>query len=232
MTAPIEARHSDPSSQPVDVWRVPDWNRDFPHLLGLRRAASEVDWSRPLVAVDVDGVLAPFDDERSSAWSDFVPHQVAGFTMAFSTELSSRLAALDASRVWLTTWELEANRCLVDLLSWEPLPTLVSDWRTRSFPPHPQVPVPSPGPGLRWWKLNVLSRFLRFAADDPYGDGLCLPPALVWMDDELDDAPVAQRWAARLPFPTLLVSPSPNLGVSRFELEQVEAFVASHRKAQ
>lgn len=227
--SPVPARAaSQPNRDAADLWRLPDWDSDHPHLVAMRRAALELDWSRPLAALDVDGVLAPFSDDASDAWSDWSVHSVNGFTMAFSPSMMSRLAALDASRVWLTTWEEDANRDLVPLLGWRPLPVLLSDWRTRHFPSHPSLPSPVAGPGFRWWKLSVLARLLRFVADDPYEDGLSLPPALVWVDDELEDAPSARRWAEALPFPALVVSPSPNRGLSPRQVDRIEAFVASH----
>ncbi len=51
---------------------------------GLHEAANAIDWKLPLMAVDVDGVVAPLDDDLSDAWPDFTPTRTNGFPMAFS----------------------------------------------------------------------------------------------------------------------------------------------------
>lgn len=199
-----------------------------PAVEGLRQAASSIDWTLPLMAVDVDGVVAPLDDELSDAWPDFTPTRTNGFPMAFSRTMATRLAAVTASRIWLTTWEHNANRFLLSELGWDPLPTLRSAWQPARYHDHPDVPSPPPGPGDDWWKLTVLVRFLRFAADDPYADGVSLPPALIWIDDALDEHPAASSWAESCPFPTLLICPVGGPGLTAEEIASAERFADEH----
>lgn len=197
-------------------------------VTGLRQAANAIDWKLPLMAVDVDGVVAPLDDELSDAWPDITPTRTDGFPMAFSRTMATRLAGVTASRIWLTTWEHNANRFLLSELGWDPLPTLRSAWQLASHPEHPEVPSPPPISGEDWWKLSVLVRLLRFAADDPYDDGLSLPPALIWMDDALDEHPAASSWAESCPFPTLLICPVGGPGLTEDEIALAARFADKH----
>lgn len=191
----------------------------------MRDLAGGVDWARPVVVIDVDGVLAPFVDGDSDAWEDWTIGVEGGYLMVFSPEMARRLAAVEGSRVWLTTWQATANEHLLGRLGWEPLGTTHAGWEDALSAPHPKVPAPTPVSGVTWWKLGALAALLQYVADDPHRDGLRVPPALVWADDQLDANPAAGRWAACLGIPTLLVSPTPQIGLTRTQVAQIEAFV-------
>lgn len=201
---------------------------DTSNVTAIRQVAKAVDWRLPLMAVDVDGVVAPLDNELSDAWPDLMPTRTNGFPMAFSKVMGSRLATVAASRVWLTTWEHNANRFLLSELGWGPLPTLLSSWQLDAYPTHPDVPSPPETAGKNWWKLSVLVRLLRFAAEDPFADGLSLPPALLWMDDALDEHPAAFLWAESCPFPALLLCPAGGPGLTEDEIASAAGFAAEH----
>lgn len=205
----------------------------------LCEVAAAIDWRLPLLCLDIDGVLAPYDDAASPNWDDWQESTRAGFVMAFSTEMTRRLAQVPAARVWLTTWELEANKYLLDDLEWEPLPTLLSEFRnaaatyddTETTAYDGAVPDLPPISGKRWWKLMTLQRLLRYVEADPDNLGVHLPPALVWVDDDLVDSPAARRWAEKLEIPTLVIAPKRQWGLTREQVAAIEAFSAEHRLA-
>lgn len=193
----------------------------------MRKVALSIDWDLPLFCLDIDGVLAPYDDSKSTNWDDWVEGTSAGFVMAFSAKMIARLTALRASRVWLTTWEEKANQYLLGQLGWAPLPTLRSELRSGDETYEgcvSAVPDLSRTAGGRWWKIAALHRLLRYVEADPDGVGVHLPPALVWADDDLVSTWGARAWAERLPFPTLILSPNRSLGLSSDEVARIEAF--------
>src|SRR3954454_8609341 len=129
--------------------------------------------ARPLLLVDVDGVLSLFGFEAASppagrlALIDGLPHLL-------SLETASRLNCLTLTYdcVWCTGWEERANESLPWLLGlpagWPHVPLEVKGRTSRSVPGH--------------WKLEAIDRFA----------GRRRP--LAWIDDALDEA--CHAWAA------------------------------------
>lgn len=195
----------------------------------LRPLATQIDWGRPLVCLDVDGVLNVLD-ENSDAWEDWRTTEVDGWDVTVSDELARRLERLDAQRVWLTTWEHDANRHLVSFLGWqEQLPVLTSDLRAHTYDDEARnIPAVRQKLGHSWWKWWSLEAILNYADMDPHHLGVKLPPALVWVDDDLKYWPEARDWAACLPIPSLLIRPQPAHGVTPAQLTEIETFVAEH----
>src|ERR1700751_3248940 len=138
---------------------------------------------RPLLFVDVDGVLSLFGfDFRDPGRPAGSFHQVDGILHFLLAEAGRHLLALAEGfeLVWCTGWEEKANEYLPRLLG---LPG-----------PFPYISF-DPAPGLRpahaHWKLDAIE---GFAGTRP----------LAWIDDALDES--CRRWAAARAAPTLLVA--------------------------
>lgn len=182
------------------------------------------DGSRPWLVLDVDGVIAPFDDERSPAWDDWRPTETNGLPMAYSQKMAERLAAVPADRIWLTTWEADANRCICPELGWEPLPVLVAvdpyeEKRTAADEIGRAPKRPDTTSGLNWWKLHLLALQVASARRDG-----TLPPGIVWVDDDLADYPEAQSYLDRLEIPTLAIAPKLSVGLTSAEIDTITEF--------
>jgi hypothetical protein len=152
--------------------------------------------TRPILFVDVDGVVSLFGWERGSeAPGTF--HMVEGIVHCIGIE-SGRLLAQLRDRfelVWATGWEEKANEYLVHLLELEDeLPTLTFDGRARFGSAH--------------WKLEALD---EFAGDRP----------AAWIDDNIDVE--CRTWAERREAPTLLVETETHVGITD---EHVETLLA------
>ena len=157
--------------------------------------------ARPLLLVDVDGVLALFNLDREPPVG--VWHMIEGFPYYLSTGTAALLheAAEHFELVWCTGWEDRANDHLPRLLQVPgPLPVI-------KF-------ARNPGRANAHWKLDEIT---AYAGDRP----------LAWIDDALDDN--CRHWAqARTAqgVPTLLVQTEPHLGLDRPHLDELIAFAA------
>lgn len=161
---------------------------------------------RPLLLVDVDGVLALFNlrgDPPAGMW-----HMIEGFPYYLSTATAALLHELAEhyDLVWCTGWEHRANDHLPRLLGVPgPLPVITF--------------ARNPGRANAHWKLDEIA---AYAADRP----------LAWIDDALDDQ--CHSWAstrAAAGSPTLLVQTEPHQGMHREHVDTLIAF-ARARAAQ
>jgi len=59
---------------------------------------------RPLLLLDVDGVLNPLSLHRPDAWPDFEQADVHGYDLWLSEEMGRALSRVNASVAWCTTW--------------------------------------------------------------------------------------------------------------------------------
>lgn len=157
---------------------------------------------RPLLLVDIDGVISLFSPPRagtvaprlgSGSW-----HQVEGIAHLLSAQAAHHLLDLQDvyDLAWCSGWEERANEHLPHLLGLPELPTLSFDR--------------NPGRGHAHWKLAAIEAFA--GPDRP----------LAWVDDALDDA--CHAWAARRPGPTLLVTTAPHTGLTAVEAAALRAF--------
>lgn len=168
-----------------------------------------------LVLLDIDGVLSPVPELTATAQRD--EHGVtltlgaaapAGFAWDDTAELlahtplsracADRLARLDATRLWVTSWGQEANR-VAEVLGWEPLEVLWAD------------------PASGWWKLAAVTAVLE-ARDWERA---------VWCDDDLD-AELDTVTSALEPYGdrVLLVCPDKRVGLSPDDLVRIEAHLS------
>jgi hypothetical protein len=152
--------------------------------------------ARPILAVDVDGVISIFGFEEPPPPAEARFQLVDGMTHCISLRAGPRLRRL-AERfdlVWATGWEEKANYYLPSVLGLPELPYLSFDGAARFGSAH--------------WKLGPL---------DAYGRGR----PMAWIDDNFDRS--CFEWAEGRSEPTLLVPTEPARGL---EEAQTEALLA------
>lgn len=185
--------------------------------------------ARPLVLLDVDGVLNAVPTRgRSKAWDDWAAGAATAdgrrFRITWSpTVVAAVQAWLDVAEVqWLTTWGHDANRSLRHLLELPELPVAgtydggpAQAWLATQARAHAAVAPAAPDPLTgRWWKFDVVRRIVRA---DP-------ARRLVWIDDDLAGQAEIQEWMQQ-EADCLLVAPDLASGLVGAELAQVEAFL-------
>jgi hypothetical protein len=155
---------------------------------------------RPVLAVDVDGVISLFGfEDAGDPPGDF--QLIDGMAHCISRPVGARLRRLSEvyELVWATGWEERAN---------DHLPTLLG------LPG--ELPYLSFGGGARFgtadWKIHAIE---AYAGDRP----------LAWIDDCIDDS--CRRWARQRERPTLLVHVDSSRGL---EEAQTEVLIAWARR--
>lgn len=152
---------------------------------------------RPILAVDVDGVISlfGFEEPPDSRLARF--ELIDGMMHCISTAAGERLQRLSEhyELIWATGWEERANDVLPGLLG------------------LPQLPVVTFGEDARFgtahWKLGPLEEF---------GHGR----PLAWIDDCLDES--CHQWARGREEPTLLVPTESSLGLEEAHTEALAAW--------
>jgi hypothetical protein len=154
--------------------------------------------SRPLLAIDIDGVISLF------GWEELPPHTrlqlVDGVPHCISLPVGDRLVRLSEhfELVWASGWEDKANFYMPLLLGVPELPHISFDVAPRSGGAH--------------WKLGAMEAFA--------GDR-----AIAWVDDNFDQS--CYEWAERRTAPTLLVPTEPHLGLEEGHVEALTAWATS-----
>jgi hypothetical protein len=156
--------------------------------------------SRPLLAVDVDGVISLFGFEQAPDRSVARFELIDGMVHCISLAAGERLQRLADSYelVWATGWEEKANDYLPAMLGLPELPHLSFDGAARFGSAH--------------WKLGPL---------DAYAQGR----AVAWIDDNFDDS--CHVWARGRSDPTLLVPTEPHLGLEEAQTEALVTWARS-----
>ncbi len=150
--------------------------------------------SKPLLLLDVDGVLCPIGSGPGEPMRALM---LEDYPVIFSEELPSRLSSLGErfTLVWATAWEIAANRLLAPAFGLPELPFISFAGRAAR-------------PG-RTWKLSAVQRFVR---DRP----------MAWVDDELGHD--AHAWAQKRTQPTLLLDINPSWGLAEAHVNALIAF--------
>jgi hypothetical protein len=150
--------------------------------------------AKPLLLLDVDGVLCPIGPGPGDPMCTLVADD---WPITFSQQLPSRLSRLSErfTLVWATSWEQAANRALAPVLGLLELP-FVSFGGTSAR-------------RGRTWKLRAVRRFVN---DRP----------VAWVDDELGLD--AHQWAERRAEPTLLIDVNPSWGFADAHVELLIQF--------
>ena len=153
--------------------------------------------NRPILAVDVDGVISLFGFETPPPPAEASYQLVDGGLHCISLRAGERLQRLAEhfDLVWATGWEEKANFYLPNMLGLAELPHLTFDGTARFGSAH--------------WKLGPL---------DEYGQGR----AMAWIDDNFDES--CYRWARERDLPTLLVPTDPAKGLQEAETEALIAW--------
>ncbi len=148
--------------------------------------------SKPVLAVDVDGVVSLFGFDVPPPAAEARFELVDGMLHCISLRAGERLRRLAEffDLVWATGWEEKANYYLPAMLGLAELPHLSFDGTARFGSAH--------------WKLGPL-------------DDYCRGKPMAWIDDNLDES--CYRWARERDQPTLLVPTDPALGLQEVETE-------------
>jgi hypothetical protein len=156
--------------------------------------------NRPLLAVDIDGVISLFGFEERPQGSSFRFQLVDGVPHFISLAAGERLLRLSESfeLVWASGWEEKANFYLPELLGLPDLPHVCFDIEARAGDAH--------------WKLAALD---AYAGNRP----------VAWIDDNFDDS--CYQWAERRPAPTLLVPTEPQLGLEEGHVDALNAWASA-----
>jgi hypothetical protein len=157
--------------------------------------------SKPLLMVDIDGVVSLFggwgaiDGARGSRSVDGSFHSIDGIPHFLSATAAAHLLELSAvfDLVWASGWEERANEHLPHLLGLPPaLPFLRFERSVGRSNAH--------------WKLEAIDTYARGRP-------------LAWVDDALNAA--CDQWARARPAPTLLVQTQPQHGLTAREATQL-----------
>jgi hypothetical protein len=170
-----------------------------PFGIGRRRRAAAAEPGRPILALDIDGVISLFGFEQEPEETEARFELIDGALHCISSSAGSwlRLLAERFDPVWATGWEQGGER-ISQLLDLPPWPALSFSGAARF--------------GSADWKLEPLRR---------YAEGR----PLAWVDDSLDAACYA--WAQARPEPTLLIATEPELGLQQVQVEALIGWARS-----
>ena len=156
---------------------------------------------RPVLAVDVDGVISLFGFEGPLDQVAGRFHLIDGVAHCISDVAGAQLRRLGQiyELIWATGWEERANDHLPLLLGIEgDLPCLHFDGRARFGTAH--------------WKLDAIG---EYAGDRP----------LAWVDDSLDES--CYEWARERKAPTLLAPTESDIGITEAHTEALLSWAAA-----
>jgi Swiss Army Knife RNA repair-like protein len=158
---------------------------------------SSVTYDKPLLFVDIDGVISlfgfPADRCPAGTWLN-----VDGVLHLISATASEHLLRLADTfeLVWCSGWEDKADEHLVHALH---------------LPARPPFLTFSRAPSTAHWKLDSV---VAHAGERP----------AAWIDDAFDDE--CRAWAAGRTAPTLLVATDPSVGLAAEHVELMEEWAA------
>jgi len=156
--------------------------------------------ARPILAVDIDGVISLFGAETPPDRSFTKLELVDGVPHLISLPTGDRLRRLSEhfELAWASGWEDKANYYLPGLLGLPELPYVGFDDAVAAGAAH--------------WKLGPLE---EFAAGRP----------LAWIDDNFDQS--CYQWAERREPPTLLVLTETHIGLEEAHVEALRQWALS-----
>lgn len=153
--------------------------------------------SRPVLAVDIDGVISLFGFDEPPEGSEARFELIDGMVHCISLVAGERLRRLSEvyDLVWASGWEANANKHLPALLDLPELPQLGFNGAARF--------------GSADWKLEPLG---KYAAGRP----------LAWVDDSFDER--CYEWARDREEPTLLLPVESHVGLEEAHVEALFAW--------
>jgi hypothetical protein len=152
--------------------------------------------SRPILFVDVDGVISLFDLPPAAGQLPGPLHLIDGIAHCIPEDVGERLVRLseEFELVWATGWEERANEHLPFLLK---LP----------FGDLPCLTFKGPAVfGRAHWKVDAID---EYAGNRP----------AAWIDDSIDESCTA--WAEGREAPTLIVETSSSVGLTDEHVSQL-----------
>jgi hypothetical protein len=184
-------------------WRVPiETSVETKELAKRKLEPSRADSHKPLLLVDIDGVISLFGGQLGTQPGSF--HAIEGIPHFLSSTAAAHLLDLAAQfeLIWCSGWEEKANEHLPHLLGLPVAPFLSFERSVGRANAH--------------WKL---------AAIDAYAG----ERALAWIDDALNAA--CHAWAQARSAPTLLVETKPELGLSAREADLLSDWARDLQRA-
>ena len=157
--------------------------------------AGGMDDQRPILALDVDGVISLFGFQGPLEQAPGQFHLIDGMAHCIPHGINERLSRLGDHYeiIWATGWEDRANDWLPGVLGLPgELPFLTFDGNARFGSAH--------------WKIEAID---RYGGDRP----------LAWVDDCIDET--CQAWAIGRSAPTLLVPTESDVGLTDAHLERL-----------
>ncbi len=173
-------------------------------LIDERAAFAAASDGRPLLFLDVDGVIA-LDPWLADVPSD--QRYLRGFGGSYIPDRAGELVCKLADRfdvVWATGWEQRANASLRSTLGLEQELPVLTFGRKAVY-------------GSAEWKIKRINRYARHR------------PA-AWIDDNLCGE--HERWAQRRSEPTLLVATDPHVGICPEDVERLIEWADSLARAE
>jgi hypothetical protein len=193
---------------------------DRPDGDGPRRGGNGAS-RRPILGVDVDGVLNLLEDRhdpravRAELWTT-----PTGWLIPIPVGTGERLARLSDAfeMVWATAWGTNAYPALKDILALE-RPWPVIDLWSEYVPDVAET-----------WKLPAVERWLE---EQDASDGWYPWPGapFAWLDDDLEDDAMAWADERALWTPTLLIRVDPATGLTDEHVERLVAWAAGLARA-
>jgi hypothetical protein len=184
--------------------------------------------SAPLLLLDVDGVVnaivgtaghRPYGQTDAWIWTSHVAEDGVEYPIMVSRVVLTFIREAHETGMaevrWLTTWE--GGDAVLALARHLGLPEFAIEGRQAEFPgkfsdfDH-------------WWKLPVVERLVERDPGRP----------LVWVDDDIPFSRRAERFllaARRTGVPLLTIAPKTRVGLTLEHLEEITAFLESHRAA-
>jgi HAD domain in Swiss Army Knife RNA repair proteins len=161
--------------------------------------------SRPILFVDVDGVISLFDFAPAAGQLPGPLHLIDGITHCIPEDVGERLVRLseEFELVWATGWEDRANEHLPHLLK---LP--FRDLPCLTFGAQPVF-------GTAHWKVDAIA---AYAGDRP----------AAWIDDSIDESCAA--WAQERDAPTLILKTSSSVGLTDEHVTELLAWAERLRR--
>jgi hypothetical protein len=160
---------------------------------------------KPVLFVDIDGVVSLFGFPSSAVPPRCSWHQVDGIIHLLSHDAADHLLALrdEFELVWCSGWEDRANDHLPHVLGLGPYPHLVLGERRDDALGH--------------WKLAAID---AHAGTRP----------LAWIDDDVNAA--AHDWAHNRRAPTLIVETQPATGLTPELAERLRAWAQALERGE
>jgi hypothetical protein len=156
--------------------------------------AASLRFGRPLLLIDVDGVLNPFAARETR--EGFTLYQLAGFPVRLNPAHGAALRALidRFDLVWATTWEDKANALIGPRVGLPSLPVIHFDLRHHD--------------GAKWPDVA------RFVGDRP----------VCWLEDDPGRGEISWAQRRNNLIPTRIIKVSPYSGLMPSDLAVAERF--------